>query len=283
MKFKKKHIYFMTRSINFFIVFLFITICVHGQDLFNEENTSKFADYLFKTQQYNLAAQEYERLVFLAPSKANYKLSLIQSYRYAGDLTSAQKRILLFFGDSLFNINQTFGTEYLKVELLQGNLAIAQNFIKQSSKLDENTKQHYQTCIYLMKSQWHKADSVIKGFPGIDQPLVKLTDKAMHMKYKSPALAAVFSTILPGSGKAYCSYWKDGLISLLFVSANAWQAYRGYTKFGPNSAHFYVFGSLTVGFYLGNIYGSLKAAKRHNKIANDKIHHESENFILSTF
>lgn len=273
----------MIRLSNFLIILFFIAVRVNGQDLFNEENTSRFADYLFKTQQFNLAAQEYERLVFLAPKNSGYKLSLVQSYRYAGDLTSAQNRLTLFCGDSLYRINQLFGTEYLKIALIQNNMSNAQYFIKHNSKLDENVKQHYQTCIYLMESKWIKADSVIRKYPGIDPTLVKLTDKAMHLKSKSPFLAASLSTVLPGSGKVYCGYWKDGLISLLFVGANAWQAYRGYTKIGPRSAHFYIFGGLTLGFYLGNIYGSQKAAKRHNRIANDKIHHESENCILSSF
>ena len=283
MKFKKTQIYFMTRLISSIILFFFVLSHSFGQDLFNEENSSKFAEFLFKTQQFNLAAQEYERLVFLAPGNSNYKLSLLQSYRYSGDLTSAQKKMIFFFGDSLFKINQTFGTEYLKLQILQGNLTEAQNYIRQNSRLDENVKDHYKTCIYLIGGDWKRADSTINKSPHIDNQLMGLTDKAMHLKHRKPALAATFSLILPGSGKAYCGYWKDGLISLLFVSANAWQTYRGYSKFGIKSTHFYFFTGLTAGFYIGNIYGSWKAAKRYNKKANDKIRHESENFILSTF
>jgi hypothetical protein len=73
------------------------------------------------------------------------------------------------------------------------------------------------------------------------------------------------STFIPGSGKIYTKNWQDGLIALLFVASNAWQAYRGFSKDGVKSTYGWVFGSIGAGFWLGNIYGSYKSAQKFNK------------------
>jgi hypothetical protein len=273
-------------KLNKFLAFIILLLnfpSVNGQDLFNESNSYKFANYLFKTQQFNLAAQEFERLVFLSPENNNYKLSLIQSYRYSGEYINAQKRLLLFYGDSLYTINQSVGIEYIKLTILKDSLVQTETFLERNSKLEVKNKLHFQTCLFLLENKWEKADSLITKNTGIDPILINLTNKAIHAKYKSPFLATSFSFVLPGLGKAYCGYWKDGIISLIFIGANAWQTYRGFTKYGPKNAHGWIFGGLTAGFYFGNLYGSWKAAKKHNKKINDKIFNETRNYILSSF
>lgn len=273
----------MIRLIKFFVLFCLIITPLSAQNLFDETNTSKFAGYLYQTQQYSLAAQEYERLVFLAPSDLNYKLSLVKSYRLTGDYTLARKRFNGLFGDSIYSVNNTLSAEYLKSILLQEDLSSAQDFINRSKGLDLVSKTNYQSYIYLLGRKWKKADSVLSSQPSSDQKLVLLCQSGLRIHHKSPFLAGTFSAILPGTGKVYTGFWKDGIVSFLFVAANAWQTYRGFSKDGVRSTQGWIFGGLTAGFYLGNIYGSVKSAVKHNKRANDAIYNESKSIIFSGF
>ena len=104
----------------------------------------------------------------------------------------------------------------------------------------------------------------------------QLTNEALTLKRKSPIVAVGLSTVVPGLGKAYSGAWKDGLVSLVFVSLTAWQGYRGFKNHGMNSAYGWTFASISGAFYIGNLYGSAKAAKKRNRDNIHKIHHRVE-------
>lgn len=281
----KKATFFMIllNKITLVLAGIFCSFQLFSQNLFDEKNTFKFTDYLFKSQQYNLASQEYERLVIMVPSNLNYKLSLIQCYRLGSNYTFAEKRFADFFSDSLFSLPNSISVEYLKIKLLQEDLSSTQNFIKQNTQLELPTKLHYQEYIYLLGRNWTKSDSLLRQNQDLDPRFGVITKEALAIRYKSPFVAATFSTILPGLGKVYTGYWKDGLIAFVFVAANSWQAYRGFSKYGVNNAHGWIFGGIGTGFYLGNIYGSWKSAVKRNKKANDDLYKRSKAIIYSGF
>jgi hypothetical protein len=70
--------------------------------------------------------------------------------------------------------------------------------------------------------------------------------------------------LVPGSGKIYSGAWKDGLTSLLFVAANAWSSYRGFSMDKPGYG--YTFAVLTIGFYFGNLYGTRQWVRHQNRL-----------------
>ena len=83
-----------------------------------------------------------------------------------------------------------------------------------------------------------------------------------HIPEKSPALSGTLS-VIPGLGYLYCGRPRDAGMSFLvngaFIGA-AWEAFRGDLP---------VLGSLLtlveIGFYGGNMYGSISAAHKHNQ------------------
>jgi TM2 domain-containing membrane protein YozV len=86
--------------------------------------------------------------------------------------------------------------------------------------------------------------------------------RGSHLPQRSPALAALFSAIVPGSGKLYAGRPTDGLYSLLLVGTNiaiacAYGQDDQWTKAG-------LFGTVGFFFHLGNIYGSAVQAERFN-------------------
>ena len=260
-----------------------IILSAKAQNILDEGNTAKFAEYLFKTKQYDLASQEFERLVFTTPANTDYKLYVVQSYRLSPNYGFAEKRIKDYFGDSLSNLPASFAKEFLKIHILQGNLSLAQSLIDTNEELTSPDKLQFQSSIYLLGRNWQKANTLIESSPIFDQRYKKLSSDALTIKHKKPILAASLSAIIPGLGKTYCGYWKDGLISLLFVAANSWQAYRGFDRMGAKNATGWIFGSLATGFYFGNIYGSWKTAEKYNKKSSDDIYLQSKNIIFSDF
>ena len=264
-----------------FLFCLFFAFPAHSQNIYDEENSLKFATFLLESKQYQLASQEYERLVFMNPSNLSYKLSLLQSYRFAKSYDYAELRLKELFKDSLKKLNTPAATEYLKLKILRDKLNEAQMVLTNETLIDTSTRITYQEYIYLLSKNWKESKTYLQKNQWLDPRFTSLTNDAINIRYKSPLLASTLSTIIPGAGKVYAGFWKDGLIAFIFVAVNSWQAYRGFTKYGID--HAWIFGSIGTGFYLGNIYGSWKAAQKHNTKANNAIYIKAKDIIYSTF
>ena len=102
----------------------------------------------------------------------------------------------------------------------------------------------------------------------------------MKLKRKSPWLAGLLSTIIPGSGKIYAGRWKDGLIALFMTSSTAFVSIKGFQndhhKFYP-----WALGTIAAVYYSGNIYGSSQAAKKYNEGKEDALSQKAYDYILS--
>lgn len=273
------------RQVALFIFILYGTnhsIC-HSQDLYNKEHSQKYAEYLSSSQQHTLAAEEYERLVYFDNSSVRYKYNLIKSYRLSGNLESGIRRIYSFYGKSLDTIPQLLASEFVKLQILTDSLTVAGSFIHQHSKLSPENRAVFQSYNLLLIGQYKEA-SLFAGesatiYPAFPSAVLNLSQKAAKIKLKSPFIAAGFSAIVPGSGKFYTRNWSDGLFSILFVAGNAWQAYRGFNEHGIKSGYGWAFASLSASFYIGNIIGSAKAAKRYNKNKRNEVDNQVFEFI----
>jgi len=260
---------------------------LYSQNLHDLDHSLQFADYLIKTKQYDIAAEEYERIVFLSPNKPDFKLKLIKSYRFSKNYNLALNKIEYFYKDTL-NLPTNFATEYVKLLLITNKNDKAFNFLELNKTIPPVKKQNYQLSSLLLQKKWKDAynytlqNTVIKENV-INSKLHSLVEKTKEIKYKKPLVAAAFSTIIPGSGKIYTKHWKDAIIAFLFVGVNSWQAYRGFEKRGIESAYGWVFASFATGFYIGNIYGSHKSAKKYNQKLDDEIYNEAAKFAFDNF
>jgi hypothetical protein len=263
---------------------LYPTFCF-SQDLYDREHSQKYAEYLFSSRQHALAAEEFERLVYFDRNNFSFKYYLIKSYRLSGDLNSGIKRIYSFYGSSLDTMPQIMATEYVKLELLSDSLSVVKAFIQQNIRVLPVKKDVIQSCYLLLKGDYNRANLLAEdaagrnpGFPG---DIKILSEKAARIKFKSPVIAASFSAVIPGTGKFYTKNWADGVVSMLFVVANAWQAYRGFNDHGIKSSYGWTFASLSASFYIGNIFGAVKAAKRYNKNKRNEIDNQVFDFVRS--
>lgn len=104
----------------------------------------------------------------------------------------------------------------------------------------------------------------------------QLAQSALQIKDKSPAVAGLFS-IIPGGGYLYTGH-KQTAFSAFVV--NGLLAYATYTSIkNKNYGMGILTGVFNFSFYIGNIYGATKSAKRFNekqrKTINDKLEYNS--------
>jgi len=254
----------------------------YSQDLYDMENSKKYAEYLFSGRQYKLAAEEYERLVFFDSSNIIFKLRLVKSYRLTGDLRSGITQINSFYG---INMPEPMAIEFVKLQLLSDSLKVVNDFLSLNNTISPESKVIYQSCDLLLSGDYKGADMLVKTSvvrnPSFPKNLISLSESAARTKFKSPFIAAGFSSIIPGTGKFYTKNWADGIFSILFVAGNAWQSYRGFKEHGIKSAYGWAFGTLSASFYIGNIFGSAKAARRYNLLRKNEIKNKTFEIVRS--
>lgn len=267
----------------FIIVYLalFLFPGVEGQESeFNDSNRDiAFANFLFNTRQYDFASQEYLKLVYLQPENAFLKKRTLESFRLNNDLNAG-----LHFSKFFFNPDDPasieFYPEIVKLRMLSGKPILADYSLIDSTMYSL----HYNESLlldYMLSGMWKEVHQNAHKISL--SSLYRFTQSTPEEKQISPFLATALSTIIPGTGKMYARRWKDGISSLLFVGLTGFQSYRGFNKSGINSTYGWVMGGLSFGFYLGNIYGSYKAAANYNKTLNETYVDQVVNYYIDHY
>ena len=256
----------------FIIYILLTTVCsksIGQEDLYDIDHTKAFADFLYQTKQYDLAAREYERLQILSPQKET-PLRLFKSYRLAELYDIGLKRM-----DDLYdNIDSVSFHVYLERSRMQlrdnrfdhiyielpslVNLTVADKRIISGIA---DVHQFNKSRTHLKVKEGHSSEYTKASFQNIEPIL----DDYYTEKWKKPWVAGSLSAIVPGTGRLYAGDWKNAIVSLVFVGLNGYQSYRGFSRNGITSPSGWIFGAIGFGFYIGNIYGSAWTAKRKNE------------------
>ncbi len=254
-------------------------------DLYNLENSSEFASYLYKSQQFDLAAIEYERILFMQAQNDSLQFQLLSSYSLAG-----QPKRMIERAESMYPVVKQFPIPiaklYTKDAFTSGLFFKLADFTQAHSPLPKRDRLFLHLHMQMMQFNWETAELSLNQLGSISkEPLSSaslIIEAGKNQKYKSPALAATLSTLLPGTGKIYTGDWKDALFGLLILGGNAYASYRGFKNKGIQSVQGWTFGIIGFGFYLANIFGSHKAAKRYNTSAQTNLRMQiDENFKLN--
>jgi len=259
------------KNIRLLTILLFATKLISAQNLFDSLHTQQYANYLQTTKQYNLAASEYNRLLFFNTTNSNAFLGYCYNLRKAGNaamVVSNYENTLL----QKFKIDTTIFSEYIKALIQLNNAKKAITAIEQNNNLLPNNKLLLSSFVNVSIYNWKQANANLNSLTTKTETTQKVQTvlaDALKYKYKKPVVAAALSAIIPGLGKVYTGNFKDGIISFIFVGINTFQSIRYYNKKGFKSGGTWIFGGLAAGFYLGNIYGSFKAAKLKNKQINN--------------
>jgi len=120
----------------------------------------------------------------------------------------------------------------------------------------------------LLDRHYQSFDSLSSQFEGSYFQFAKQEGQLMYYyqdiishKKKSGFLAAMFSAVIPGSGKIYAGKTGQGLSNLFKSLILGGLVYESYKQAGTDSARFIAFSSVFSIFYIANIWGSALTVK----------------------
>jgi hypothetical protein len=268
-----KNYNFMVRLASLLLI-LFITKSGVAQNIFDSISSQKYAQFLFSNQEYKLAHQEYERVLFLTNSQDDsLKWLCVKSLRLSGEPSLANRRILTFYPNKDFR-SSLLSKEYMKTLFELKRYDQIESELPIIHPLDSNDRLFFLLSSLYLSREYTKADALIdktvkpNTVVDIFTPVQKFQK---DLNFKSPFLAGSMSAVIPGLGQTYAGNWKDGLFSLIFTGSAAFQSYRGFHKTGITSTYGWVYGILSSVFYSANIYGAVKATNKYNYLNHVKI------------
>ena len=271
------------RELIFLIVLVLFSITLRSQDLFCKESSIKYADFLMASGQYSLAVEEFERLIFLDSNEIEFKNRLLVACNKSKQYSRGITAINTIYNSEIYRLPQEVSLNYLKLLYSMENNQEIDNFLLKSESISTTDKILFENCNLLLninKQNFKPTIATIKKeYDYFPDQFKTIFDNTKSIKFKNPALAGGLSTIIPGAGKFYAGKKVDGIFSLIFVAGNAWQSYRGFKKKGISSAKGWIFGSISLGFYISNIYGSVKAVKKYNDLKSNFIKSDVQEFI----
>lgn len=257
------------------IIFLFFysfAFAATSQDLYDLNNSKKYALHLYKTKEYKKAAVEFERICFLDSADWQSKLLLLSSYRKDKNYNLSINLYKNIEANVPYYKKNIFKNEYNK-SLFNYDF---KNFISDDTLGQSDSNFFYfKIPSLLLSNKWKLSEKYFEKINFKTENTFAEYHKnylnLKNIKYKKPWFAAVSSAIIPGTGKVYTGKYKDGIMAFLFTGLSAYQSYRGYQSKGVKSGIFIIYSGITAGFYLGNIYGSYKSAIQKNKHYRKKI------------
>lgn len=249
-------------------IFFIVSLSLIAQpkfDFFSQANTKLFADHLFCEKDFLRAAEEYNRLVGdYRTDTLIFKTGLC--YLNIGNLDQSKKifnqisKESNFYSDAEFQINRIaflknpsgYYSFYQRDQIPNEKGDLHKNIYKLamlSSLLNEELKLSKEE--FFQPFNENESNYLRKYFEWKNNP-----------PYKSPTLAGILSTIIPGSGKIYTEEYGDGIVAFLTTGLLTFLAYDNFRA--NHNTRGWIFTSLAGLFYAGNIYGSVASAQIYN-------------------
>jgi tetratricopeptide (TPR) repeat protein len=248
-----------------------------------KENILSFADHLFKQEDYYRASTEYKRYIFMSTQNEEnipqVRLKICLCYQKSKKWDSALAEFREFkkeFPDRASSIDFEIGrTYYLKedyckaVDVFQGLL--------DPDRLS-NYSQYMIGWSYLKQMDWSRAESAFRQVKtdetvyAFSQDLAQYSKHGAELPEKSPLVAGIMSTLIPGCGQIYLRRFGDGIFSMAAILGTAYLSSHYYQEDHKSTA--YILGGLSTILYAGNIYGATASARLIN--AFSKSHYLKE-------
>ena len=260
----------MCTSIRVWLCVLFVCffLVLDAQDESNKLD-SGFAEFLYNSELYELAAEEYERLLYYDAENIAYLSKLLKCYSFTGkeqlmeqrfDLSkTTNKELTLSYFDLLLSLRKPEKFESL--------------YHQQKALFTEEESQNIQLKLATLQYDWTEVQSHIQT-RNLDQ-YSSIYNKIEQSHFVKPGLAVGLSAVIPGLGRIYAKDTKDGLVSALFVGSFGYQTYRRFSNRGFSDVGGWIYGGLALGFYLSNLYGTYQSAKYYNNKQNERIYNFS--------
>lgn len=262
------------------LILILISLCIPINILAQSE--MEYADWLFSEQDYFRAISEYKKLFFYTEdidTKNECLLKISKCYLKSNKFKSSIKYSSILLNQPNLSVQQIntanifIGLSYYGLKLF----SMAEDYFKKAENSDTTGfSLFYLALIDAEKSKYKEASfkylNVYQNYPnsklaGLSKQLSSDLLEGYKIKTKNSYLAALLSTIIPGSGQIYCNHYYDGLQAFLYVTAFAFATYASYRyddKFSDNYVNTYLAISITSLFHIGNIIGAQRTASYYN-------------------
>lgn len=261
-----------------FVILLFPLLIIAKE---NPSEILKFGNSLFQEEDYYRAITEYKRFLYLYPNTPQthpieYQIgfSYLKGKKWDAALPYFQKLAAELpktsTGESaFFSIAQT----YFLSQKYDAAVQEWNEFLNQYPKSHFKDFAHYQKgWAYFLQEKNTKAQTELSQIKTISlkEKSSSLSTEISHwdnLPYRSPLLAGLFSTVLPGAGQWYDGRFWDGASALIVNSMFGYGMYATW-----RDEHYVAFGILTFiasGFYGGNIFSAVSSAYKFNQNAKE--------------
>lgn len=272
-------------NILIFFLFLFpLAQSFAGTIEIDADSQLEFAEQYFSKGEYEKAVAEYERFIYFFPEderteQTMYKIGmayfesrefkaainafgkLMEASNFEFQVSNFKKQAYFMISESHLKLNETG----LAVSNLR-NLLMLANEANDADVRDECA--HRIGWIYLETGLWDKARAYFGQISPenrdkyhLEKLFVGLGERKA-VKQKSPRIAGALS-IIPGAGYLYSGRYRDALTSFLVNSALMYATYEAFDN--DSNALGCILSFVEIGFYSGNIYGSVNSAHKYNR------------------
>ena len=251
---------------------------------FTADQVLQFADQLLQEGEYYRAITEYRRFRFSYPDDARQAMALfrigqafyrgqqyseaLQTFRDVAQIypdTSYGRQAWLWQGDSLLQ-----QTQYGEAE------QIYNAYIERHASASDAPYAHYQKGWSLLyRRQWREAATALQQIPDASplqpaaQQLAIEAREGSQQPKKSPWLAGLLSTFLPGAGQWYNGRRGDALLTFLlnglFIAGTIEAVQHDQVAIAG------VLGFFEAGWYGGNVYSAVNGAHKYNRRADEAL------------
>lgn len=249
-----------------------------NNDLYNLENRIKFANYLYQQKDFLRAIDEY-KIILQQTENDTLRFRFANSFLKLNRYDEASENFKTLFLSSLSDEAKLF---FFKSNFLKNDFDLfRKNYSKEiyiPQKFRNEIERLYSITFFLSNEKLPPQENLLKPFDdSLQTKLYFFYQLKKNPPQKNPLQAAIFSSLIPGSGKIYTGEISDGIISFIATSLSLYLSINNFQH--DHKTRGWIFAGLTSFFYGGNVYGSYVSAKKFNENSKIKIQNDIKNYF----
>lgn len=244
-------------------------------DLKEEKRLFSFAKFLQQEGDYGRAITEYRRLLNYYPQtefKREALMGILDCYYYSKNYKTVQYHGEQLLEESLVtnldHLRILLASSYIKTDKFQEARVHLNSINKTTHNLLGDKAIILEGISYSKEGDWPKAEEKFSAISNKSEykdyasKLIGLCRERKNLDEKSPALAG-FLALVPGLGYLYDGFEQTAVVTFIVNGLLIWGTYESFQR--DNDEWGWVLGAMSLGWYSGNIYGSVVSAERVNE------------------